>query len=190
MDIRINVKGVSPLLMHNPQMVDPDFELNRRIKEITGKRNKTEDDRRDIERLEWFGGLYVDGGELVQPTSKLRKATIEAARIHRLGKQVERALLFGDINTPLIYEGPRDINKLWEAGTCVSKLPVGLSGKRVMRTRPMFLPWAFSVSGILLTEVMDKDDLVRTVELAGRAIGIGDNRINGYGRFTAEVEFD
>jgi hypothetical protein len=190
MDIRIDVSGVTPLLMHNPQMVDPDFTISRQIKEITDKRKKTEEDRREIERLEWYGGLYVDAGKIVQPTSKLRKCIIEAARISRAGKQVERGLLFGELNTPLIYEGPRDIDQLWKAGVCVSKLPVGLSGRRVMRTRPMFLPWSMSVSGILLTEVMDIDDLVRSVELAGRAVGIGDNRINGYGRFSAEVRVD
>lgn len=195
MNITIALQGTSPLLMHNPRMVDPDFEISREISKLTAKRQKTEEDRREIERLEWYGGLYVEamngsGPTVVQPTSKPRKAIIEAARIYRLGKQVERSLLFSAIYVPLAYTGPRDINKLWESGQFVSRLSVGIGNKRVMRVRPQFYPWAMTVTGIFLPEAMDADDLVRCVEIAGRAIGIGDNRVNGYGRFTAQVTFD
>ena len=51
MHITLTLTGTSPLLMHNPQMVDPEFELNRAITAITNKRKKTDDDRREIARL-------------------------------------------------------------------------------------------------------------------------------------------
>ena len=38
MNITIEFHGTSPLLMHNPRMVDPEFDLNRQIKAITAKR--------------------------------------------------------------------------------------------------------------------------------------------------------
>lgn len=44
MRIIIIVTGTSPLLMHNPRMVDPEFDLNRLIKSITAKRKKTDED--------------------------------------------------------------------------------------------------------------------------------------------------
>jgi hypothetical protein len=34
---------------------------------------------------------------------------------------------------------------------------------------------------------MDVTDLRRIAELAGRAVGLGDNRINGFGRFSVEL---
>ena len=43
MKIRIDLKGTSPLLMHNPRMVDPNFHINREIKGLTAKRKKTDD---------------------------------------------------------------------------------------------------------------------------------------------------
>lgn len=150
MNITIAVKGVSPLLMHNPRMVDPDFEINIKIKELTRKKNKTEEDRREIERLEWYGGIYTDtNGDgkpiVVQPTSKLRKSAIEAARISRQGKDVERALLFDGVYTPLIHNGPRGIDELWRSQQYISRLSVVLSGKRIMRVRPQFFPCALYV---------------------------------------------
>ncbi len=35
MNITIELKGTSPLLMHNPRMVDPEYQINREMKAIT-----------------------------------------------------------------------------------------------------------------------------------------------------------
>jgi hypothetical protein len=188
MNITIKLTGTSPLLMHNPQMVDPEFEINRQIKAITAKRKKTDEDLRQIERLEWYGGLYAQDGMVVQPTAKARKCIINTAKITKMGKAVERALSFADLNVPLIYDGPKDIDKLFSDAKYHSRLSVGVGGKRVMRVRPKFYPWALVLPGVLIEDAgLNLDDLVRIVELAGVAEGIGDNRVNGYGRFVGEV---
>lgn len=187
MKITIKATGTSPLLMHNPQMVDPEFELNRQIKAITSKRKKTDEDHTAVARLEWYGGIYLDGGKVVQPASKLRKSFIEAGRIHKVGKQIERAFAFGALNIPLAFDGPHDVDKLWESGRYVSRLSVGVMGKRVMRVRPQFSTWALVSDAELLDDVINLDDFIAIAELAGRAVGIGDNRVNGYGRFAVTV---
>jgi hypothetical protein len=175
-------------------MVDPEFALNREIKALTSKRKKTDEDQKTIERLEWFGGLYVetngDGrSHIVQPTSKPRKAIIEAGKTQKLGKAVERALNFEAVNVPLHFDGPDDADALWNAGSrFVSRLSVGIGNKRVMRTRPSFFPWSLSATAFFLEDVLNFDEFERLAHLAGRAIGIGDNRVNGYGRFTAKIE--
>ena len=189
MKIVIEITGTSPLLCHNPRMVDPDFELNRQIKALTAKRKKTDEDLTQIERLEWYGGLYEENGVVVQPTSKPRKCIINAARISKMGKAIERALSFGSLNVPLIHDGPKDIDKMFEDRRFHSRLSVGISGKRVMRVRPQFFPWALRLNGLFVEDAgLNFDDFVRIVELAGVVEGIGDNRINGYGRFTAVVK--
>lgn len=188
MRIRVELTGTSPLLMHNPQMVDPEFELNRAIKTITAKRKKTDDDLREIERLEWFGGLYVQDGIVVQPTSKVRKCLINTAKISKMGKMIERAVSFGTLNVPLVFNGPADPQKLFADKTYHSRLSVGVGGKRVMRVRPKFFPWALHCDGIFVEDAgLNFEDLERIVELAGVVEGIGDNRVNGYGRFTGKV---
>lgn len=191
MRITITLTGTSPLLMHNPRMVDPEFELNRQIKAITGKRKKTDDDLRQIEKLEWYGGLYtMQNGSMVisQPTAKVRKCIVNTARISKMGRMVERALSFSDLDVPLVYEGPRDIDDVFGLAQFHSRLSVGIGGKRVMRVRPKFFPWALSVSGLFIEDAgLNRDDLERIVELAGLVEGIGDNRVNGYGRFVGKL---
>lgn len=189
MQIQVTLTGTSPLLMHNPRMVDPEYPINREIKALTGKRKKTDQDLQQIEILEWHGGLYTDdAGNVVQPTAKVRKCLIETARISKQGKQVERGLAFNSLNVPLKYDGPKSTDKLALDPRFVSRLSVGIMGKRVMRVRPQFEPWSMQLDGILIEDAgLNFDELERIVTLAGQAIGIGDNRINGYGRFIGEV---
>ena len=189
MKLRIELTGTSPLLMHNPRMVDPEFELNRQIKAITSKRKKTDEDLRLIEKLEWNGGLYEEDGIVVQPTSKIRKCLVNTAKISKQGKAVERSISFGELNVPLIYEGPRSIAELEKDSQFHSRLSVGIGNKRVMRVRPRFMPWALVVEGIFVEDAgLNVDELERIVEMAGIVEGIGDARAIGYGRFVGKVK--
>jgi len=189
MNIEISIVGTSPLLHHNPRMVDPQYSLCREIKKLTDKRKRTDEDLARIERLEWYGGLYEQDGVVVQPSSKVRKCLINTAKIRRLGKGLERALSFRDMFVPLEYEGPRDIDDLFNSDRYHSRLSVGVNGRRVMRVRPSFFPWALTVRGIFITDAgIDYDTLEEIVELAGTVEGIGDNRANGYGRFVGSIK--
>jgi len=184
MDILIKIEGATPLLMHNPQLCDPENEIVREIQAITSKRKKTSEDRKAIARLEWFGGLYLRGKQIVLPTANVRKCLIETAKISRLGRQVERALSFTELDVPLEYDGPKDLEALYANSRYASRLSVVIAGKRTMRVRPSFLPWKLTVAGIYIDDAgLNYDELERIVKLAGQVEGLGDNRRNGYGRF-------
>lgn len=199
MNIEFVLRGNTALLCHNPQMVDQDFEVSREIRAITGKKKKTEADRQEISRLEWMGGLYtanINGKMVVsQPSSKVRKCLINAARVTKQGKQIERAIIMTQLDVPLVYDGhdkvkniDDELARLYSNRAFVSTLSVGVNGKRVMRTRPQFLPWALVVPAIFVPDAgLNFDDLTRILELAGLAEGIGDNRVNGYGKFSGVV---
>jgi hypothetical protein len=170
-------------------MVDPEFELNRQIKALTSKRKKTDDDLRVIEKLEWYGGLYEENGIVVQPTSKVRKCLINAAKISKQGKGIERALSFSSMHVPLVYDGPASVDELFSNKRFHSRLSVGIGGKRVMRVRPQFFPWSLTLDGLFVEDAgLNPDDFKRIAELAGVVEGIGDNRVNGYGRFTISIK--
>jgi len=189
------LEGTSFLLCHNPQMIDPEFDLNRQIKALTKKRSKTDGDLKAIEDLEFLGGLYLEGNNgdrhVVQPCAKVRKCLIHTARITKQGKQIERAISFSALNVPLEYKGPREVDELMQAPQFRSRLPVVIGGKRIMRVRPQFLPWSLTVPGVMISDAgLNKDDFERIVALAGEVEGIGDNRVNGYGRFRGRVAWE
>lgn len=188
MQVKFEVEGTSPLLMHNPRMVDPEFEINREIKQITAKRKKTDDDNARVGMLEWFGGIYEIDGKVVQPVRKLLKSIIEAGRISKMGTTIERALILDGIDAPLLHDGPDTLEDMYADPRHRSRLSVGVNGKRVMRVRPQFPVWGLTITGTLIPDAgLNFDELQRIADLAGRAIGLGDARKIGYGRYRIVV---
>jgi hypothetical protein len=188
--ICVTLTGSSPLLCHNIRLADPDDPIVKQIAELTGKRTKTEEDRRAIGRLEWFGGLYTAPGieGPAMPTANIRKCFIRGGTIHRLGTQIGRALFFVDAFVAIQYPGPRDLDELFPREEFTLRTLVGVSQARTLRTRPRFQEWRIQAPAELVEDALDFDDLIRAVESAGVVEGLGDFRIGGYGRFTAKVE--
>jgi len=188
MKIRIEIVGTQPLLMHNPRLVDSQDPIVQQIKALTSKKKKTESDVHQIEKLEWYGGIYADEAGVYMPTSSVRKSLINTARMSKLGKAVERTILLEGTSVALTYDGPEDIDELYADKTYHSRLAVGVGQKRVMRVRPKFPRWALSVDGVFIDDAgLTFSELERIVELAGQAEGIGDGRAIGYGRFAGKV---
>lgn len=192
MEVHTRLVGTSPLLMHNIQLANPDNEWTKKIAQITGKRKKTEDDRREISRLEFMGSLYADEGRIVVPKTNVRKCFQEAAKVTKKGKDIVRAvnpLPAGELYSSLAYEGPQDIDELIKDQAFYDITSVGVGQKRVIRTRPIFRAWGLDVTWELISTVMDPEVFEDIVHLAGRIEGLGDNRVGGYGRFEAEVSW-
>ena len=201
--VRIVLTGTSSLLMHNIRLANPDDVWSKRIAAITKKRKKTEEDRQEIARLEFLGSLYHDADTIVMPSANILKCILNAAKITKEGKNISRALLIKDRTAPLLFQAaglpPLD-DKSPEA--IEARSPKGLVNRTdfrdttlvkiqrnmVVRTRPIFHQWGIGVDYELLTNVIDVESLTKIVQLAGQAEGLGDNRVNGMGRFFAEVE--
>ncbi|MBK8123993.1 MAG: hypothetical protein IPK54_10665 [Dokdonella sp.] len=92
------------------------------------------------------------------------------------------------MNVPLKYEGPKKIEELFDNRQFHSRLSVGVQGKRVMRVRPQFNVWSMCLAGLFIPDVgLNFDELSDLAETAGLTVGIGDNRVNGYGRFRGSI---
>lgn len=190
MNVTIRMTGTTGLLCHSGRLVDPDDPIVQEIAAINAKgKGRTQDDRHAVERLEWFGGMYTSPDHLgpVMPTANIRKCIVEAAKITKKGKAIERALAFHDLNVPIAYDGPRDLDQLFANPAHHHRTTVRIGTSRVMRVRPQFPHWAIVADAVLLEDVLDLVWLQRIVEQAGLSEGLGDNRRNGYGRFVGEV---
>lgn len=187
--IEITCTGTAALLMHNERLANPFDELTRKIAAITSKKkNKTDQDNMDVQRLEWEGGLYhSDTGPYI-PGANLKKCFMEAGTIYKAGTSLKRALTPLDAEIPLLYKGPRDVESLWSHGGFVDIRSVKLNGRsKVMRSRPKFPQWALSTTFLLNEKVVGVDDFERYAHEAGQSIGLGDYRPT-FGRFTCQVE--
>ncbi len=189
MRIRIELTGTTPLMMHNERLSDPDDEHTKQIKEITDKgTNQTEEDKRALSKLEWFGGLYTNGSkEPIVPTANIVKCFRETAAITKDGRRIARGLSPLALHSPLIYDGPKDMKKLYEQPGFADRRQVKVGRGRIKRTRPFFPAWALTAEFELLVDVLDFKRLSDIAELSGLATGLGDARILGYGRFKSKV---
>lgn len=189
MKIRITMTGTSPLVMHNVRLARPDDDFTRAIAKITAKRSKqTDDDRGEVARLEFAGSLYVDEEGPYVPTANIRRCLVEAAKVRRFGKAVERALIPLTMSAPLQYDGPRGVDELWKQPRFRYSTIVAINRAKTPRMRPQFPQWGLVTEWELLTETLNIEDLIAIVHSAGLIEGLGDNRRNGFGRFTSEVK--
>ena len=99
--MKVKVKGVSPLLIHNGRCANPLDPYAKRMKALTSKRNKTEDDLDAILELQWEASLYWDDNlGLHMPSENLFAAFYKGAKKHKLGNKCS-GVLFPD---PIGYQ--------------------------------------------------------------------------------------
>ena len=189
MKLRIDITGQTPLYLHNPaHLANPLDPLAQEIKKLTAKRNKTIDDHKRIAELEMKASLYYDKKEgVIIPTWNVKKCFIEAGRLRKFGKMVERGFVPFEPIVPLVYEGPDTPDDLWAEGFWRTDT-MGQRGNRIARTRPFFEEWGVALDSELDTNQMNLTNLQQVTEDAGTLMGLGDSRNMGFGRFTVDIE--
>jgi hypothetical protein len=184
MKYTIKLSGTSALVMSNNRSVDPLDTLKKEMDKITSKRKKTDADHEELKRVEFMSRLYASDelGPYI-PAANLRAMLIAGAKKQKMGTAFKSALyVLGD--SKLEYDGPRDIEGMYEAGYAW-RVPVKNMGtSTVMRTRPKFEQWACEFDVDADEEVVNKSDIEEALEKARKYVGLGDARTLGYGRFS------
>jgi len=186
----IRLVGTQPLLMHNNQTVDPLNSWSKQMAALKGKKNKTDSDLYELDRLKFGSSLYWDDetGPFL-PAANLFRCLMEAGSlVGRLGKTVERSVFFLADRANLLYDGPRNIDELWGDGTgqFVDRRVVVVQRQRIMGVRACFPEWAAEFTVDLDTQTLNLDMFEHILVKAGSAVGIGDFR-RFYGKFEATI---
>ena len=190
MKIRLTCQGTRPLLMHNVRLASPLNPYAKKLRALNAKRVKTDEDRLEIARTEFEGGLYWAGqaGPYL-PAANLRRSLVDGARLIKAGKKIERGVVVTDYLLPLVYDGPRDMESLWSRGNSpfVDIRPVTVDRKKIDRCRPVFRQWLIEAEVIADPQVIELEEFREVARLAGEMEGIGDAR-QVYGRYSAHAE--
>ena len=186
-DFAITIQGTAPLLMHSSRLSDPLDPATKELKKLSSKRTKTDDDHAAVSEAEFRGSLYHDihVGPYI-PGENVMASLVSAAKLNKMGVKVTRGLFIKSDVNPIAYNGPRDIDGLWNQGW-KHRASVKVGTSRVIRTRPIFFEWVTEAQGVLDESQLDLADLTVIAENAGAFIGLGDWRPR-FGRFTATVE--
>lgn len=183
--IRLELTGTRPLVMRAAQMADPLNPASRALSRLTSKRSKTEGDHREIERIEWHGSLWLHDDKPCIPSEALEATFLKAAKSRRRGGEAKAGLV---VETPaaLLYDGPRDIDELWEHGGFKLRTSVRVGNARTIRTRPCFTAWQASFTVNYLPSLFSEAEVIEIYATSGVTQGLGDWRPK-FGTFTVRL---
>lgn len=180
---KYTIRGTAPLMMHNERLANPFDDLTKAIKAISGKRKKTEDDQREMSRLEFLGGLYFDDANGIHvPGYNVFAALIGGGKIHKLGTALRRASLVTEDKVALVYDGPKTPEALFANRSFVDIRSVKVGTAKIMRCRPIFPQWELTFSVTFDEASIQRAEIDRCLEDAGQMVGLCEYRPR-FGRF-------
>lgn len=176
--MKVEIRGTTPLMVKSGRTVDEFDPMKRAIKAITDKKTKqTDADKMTVRRLEWEAGLYYDDklGPYIPGWNIVRSIRDGAARVKQ-GKAVLTGVVISDTKVPIRYDGPRDLDGMYEAGMVDVRRIVNNGGGSTIRARPKWETWSLAFELEIDDSVISEADLLDAISKAGRFAGIGEYR--------------
>ena len=184
----VTLNGTSPLIEHSPKCVNPLHPLAKKMKELTSKRKKTEEDLEKISDLEWESGVYWDDNlGLVIPNECIAATILEGAKLNKNGTTVQKYVQVVDSQAPLDIGETQIYDKMKVDPRFRDVRSVVVMRARVIRTRPRFNTWRTSFKLMYDETKIDPDIIALAIENAGNYVGLCEMRKLGYGRFAASI---
>jgi hypothetical protein len=183
--LKYKIEGICPIMVCSPRMANPLDPIKKEKSEYTSKRKKTDEDIKEIARLDWYAAMYYDNdlGPYI-PGQNVERMLLDSARINRLGQQIKRGVVVMEDRIQLLYEGPRKLEKMFGNGDTkfVDIRGVVVKGSRVMACRPIFPEWSLEFSVAINEDVINPNEVHSILSNAGLMVGLGTFRPR-FGRF-------
>lgn len=195
-ELGFKLVGIVPLLMHSNRAANPMNEYAQFIKSLAAKKDKTIEDYKELGRIEWEAGLYLHEGMIVLPAENLDRCLWDSSKKTKKGKQYKAGAMITEDWLPLEYRGPKIALKKQNGDLPIAELDkyydhfkhqgmVKVSGKQILRTRPIFHEWSLVFHIMIDEQVLDDRSIFGIVETAGKYVGLGEKRPR-LGRFNVE----
>jgi hypothetical protein len=184
--LKVKVTGISPLLMHKDTLANPLDPLTKAHKELTGKRKKTDADHEAIAKSEWLAGIYwSEKSGVYIPPQNFEATFVNAAKLQKLGKKFQQAVMVVEDELPLTYKGPRTLEELFAQGF-LDMRSVKVQTAKLMRCRPKFNNWSVEMTLAFNEEVVNVEEVKKAILDGGSLIGVCAYRPR-FGKFSSEV---
>lgn len=188
--LTVQIKGIEPLLINNPQAVDPFNKYSRAAKEITSKRKKTDEDLLKLREIEIESKLYFDEKVGVWIPATWITAAIAAqswAKAKIKKADIRSCVFVNESKIKLNYAGMDKV----KTKTDVVKnemfhtvLNLKQGQVRVCKAAPIFNDWSVEFEILFDDTIINASDLKNLIEIAAKFGGFGDFRPT-YGRALA-----
>lgn len=186
--LNVRIEGICPLLQHDDKTANPFNPYTKRLKEISSKRKKTEDDLLAMARIEWEASLYYTKKDGYFIKAECFEASLlAAAKSKKLGTIFKQAVSIPDNPAFHFKDEKKTPEQLFEMDEYKDFRTVKVTTSKIIRCRPVFENWYCDVCIWYEETRLDESELLQVLEYAGRYIGVCDYRPK-YGRFTSSVK--
>jgi len=186
--MKFKVTGTTPLMMNNPQTVNPLNTFSKALKELTSKRTKTDEDMEEIFHLKFLASVYTNNrGQYIVPLDMIEQSLIAAARENKLGKKFERSVsVFGDAVLEFEHKNmtPEELYEDYPE-LYVDIRPVGVQKVKVPTARAIFPEWSFETEIFFDETQLNDSEVAYAFTVAGERYGLGTYR-KKFGKFEVE----
>jgi len=185
--LNCHIRGIVPTIMANGAMADPTYHWAKQAREIKKgvKRGEvmTEKQASDYFHALFVGQLYLLDGNSTPywPAENVEGMLRRGAMKSKKGQTAKIALTVDD-NFPLLYDGPKSAEGLWNDERFVFKSRIGGKNGTTINCRCRFPQWEFKFSAMLDAGQADAADFERWLADAGSYIGLS-AWTPKYGRF-------
>lgn len=182
-NLKVTWKGITPLIMHSCQCVNPLHPIAREMKKYTSKRKKTDEDLMKISDLEWESGAYwKDGLGLYIPAENVEATLTNGAKSNKKGTDIKKYCDVTDLYIPLDYGENLTKEELIANYEYRDTRVMTVMRAKIMRTRPRFDQWKITFNLRYDESKIDLDTIINAMEYAGKYVGLCDSRPK-YGKF-------
>lgn len=186
--IKFKMTGVCPLMLNNPQTVNPMNDYAKQLKALTSKRSRTDDDQNEIMHIRFLASPYLNKKmQYIIPANMIFKSFEDGAKENRLGKKFEQSVFV--LNDALLKfdENGCTPEELWEnfADKYVDIRPVGIKKSMVVTARMIIPEWSLESELLFDESQLNKSEIWLAMTNAGLRHGIGTYR-QCYGRYKVE----
>lgn len=185
----LTIEGIAPFMPTSTVSLDDEHELKVRLKQLTDIKasKRTAEVKIALRHTEWLIAMATSFDAKIGPFIpgwNITRVIRNAARASKRGKTIERAVLPGEDNCPLIYKGPRTLDGLWADPRFQDRRAVVNKGTggAVLRTRAVFPEWKVVCPLLFDSALIDAKDIYEIAVEAGKYEGIGQYRPR-FGRF-------
>lgn len=190
--MQVSIQGITPLLLHNGQTANPLNVYAKRMKAVTSKKKKTEEDLEDLLNIQWESGLYWDDNlGLHMPSENLFAAFLKAARKHKLGGECSEVSFCDPIGYPIITENHKNLDKLKADPTNKFIKTVVIKKSKTVACRPIFKSWKLDFDLEFERSAWDANVIKTVLVTWAQRIGLGvwtpgSPKPGTYGKFIIE----
>ena len=172
--MKAEITGITPMILHNGRTANPLDPYAKKMKALTSKRNKTDEDIEELLLVQWESALYWnDEIGLYMPSENLYAAFYKAAKKFKLGVKCSAVSFPEAIGYPIKTTNATNFQAMKGDPNNKFIKTVVVQKSKTISCRPIFNTWALDFSLEFETTTIDANEIKTILVCMAQRIGLG-----------------